>query len=223
MDTFEENCKNAVTGLDLMNIAGVFHQILFHSYNRCNIKDNCSYCAKRNFMDSINAKRIYNDYIGWALASEKACRLVVNEWQKDPSRNIVDLGAGTGVFCLVFHHLGIPADKLIAVDIENPTHTTAFGGTTKSSVRKNFWPIVRNNDYKPDPNDILFIAWGAYIDDVVTDYVKRGGKCVIILGETNVSYDPETFIEETDWIADLHHVPGPSSIHFERLSINKKV
>lgn len=225
MDTFEDKCKNAVTGADLMEIAEVYDQILHHAYNMCDNKDNCIYYTKHNVMDAYNVKTIYNDYIGWALPTEKACQLVVDKWQKNPNRRIVDLGAGTGAFCSVFNHLGVPADKLIAVDIENPTHTG-----NKSSVRKEFWPIVRDNDYQVNSEDILFIAWGTTgIDDIVDDYVERDGKCIIILGETNVTYDPEEFIDrETDkpkenWIVDLHHVPGALSIYAEQLSINTNI
>ena len=76
----------------------------------------------------------------------------------------MDLGAGTGVFCKVFHHLGVPGDKLIAVDIENPTH--------RGINAKEFWHIHRDNNFKPNPQDILFIAWGTTgIDNIVEDYV----------------------------------------------------
>lgn len=220
MKTFEENCKNAVSGLDLLNIAEVYDQILHHSYNKCDIEENCTYCVEHNIMDSTNAKIIYNDYIGWALPSRKTCQLVVDEWKKDPSRNIVDIGAGNGVFCKVFNHLGIPNDKLIAVDIENPTH--------RGNNAKEFWHIHREDNYKPNPEDILFIAWGTSgINGIVDDYVERGGKCIIILGETNVTYDPEKFIDQEtekpkkDWTVELHHVPGALSIYAEQLSINK--
>ena len=213
METFEEDCKNAVTGLDLMNIAETYHQILTASYDDHKV-------------DSNKFKKIYNDYIGWALPSQKACQLVIDEWQKDPSRRIVDLGAGTGLFCKVFHDLGVPGDKLIAVDITNPTHTPLDA----SIERKEFWHINLDNNYKPNPEDILFIAWGTSgIDDIVDDYVERGGKCIIILGETNVTYDPEQFMDsetekpKEDWWVELHHVPGALSIYAEQLSINKNI
>lgn len=209
MKSFEEDCKNAANGLDLMNIAETYHRILLHSYNECECKDECE-------DNSINAKKIYNNYIGWALPSRKVCQLVIDEWQKDPTRNIVDLGAGNGIFCSVFHDLGVPGDKLIAIDLENPTH--------RGVNAKEFWRINRDNNYKLNPEDILFIAWGTTgIDTIVDDYVERGGKCIIILGETNVTYDPEKFMDQEDWMVELHHVPGPLSIYSEQLSINKNI
>jgi hypothetical protein len=224
MDAFEDDCKNATNGLDLMNIAETYHQMLTHSYDGCGcqVKD-CVNCLVDSSMNSGQIKNIYNNYIGWALPSRKACQLVVDEWQKDPSRNIVDLGAGTGVFCKVFNDLGVSSDKLITVDLENPTHISAFGDT-KSIKRREFWPVIRNNYYQPNPEDIVFIAWGTTgIDNIIDDYVKRGGKCIIILGETNVTYDPEKFIDQEDWMVKLHHVPGPLSIYAEQLSINKNI
>ena len=128
----------------------------------------------------------------------------------------MDLGAGTGVFCSVFHHLGVSSDKLIAVDLENPTH--------RGINAKEFWPIRRKNNYQPNPEDIVFIAWGTSgINDIVDDYVERGGKCIIILGEANVTYDPDKFMDQEDWMVKLHHVPGALSIYAEQLSINNNI
>ena len=197
IDTFVEMCQNAETGDDLLKISAEYSEIFYNTM--------------------IPIQGIYNRYIGWALPSEKACTLVVSTWKQFPNSKIVDIGGGTGLFCKVFNHLGIPENKLLAVDLSNPSHC--------SSESKNFWPIHREDDFKVDPNDILFIAWGVTKSHrIIDDYVERGGHCVIILGELggNITTDPEMLIENPEWNVEIHEVPGPASLWFERLSISKR-
>ena len=65
METFEEDCKNATNGLELMNIAETYHQILTANYDGCDcgMKD-CTNCLVDSTMNSREIKKIYNDYIG---------------------------------------------------------------------------------------------------------------------------------------------------------------
>lgn len=200
--TFVKRCQTAESGQDLMNIAEQYEKL--HQY-----------CPKL----------IYNHYIGWALPSKQVCTLVVEEWKKKKSR-IIDLGAGTGLFSRVFHDLGVPEEYLLAVDIENPTHQGAylidFGD--KNPDRRQFWPIHRDNDYVVDINDILFIAWGIYLNTIVEDYISRGGHTVIILGEVDGCTFPANYFEDkTGWSTTMTQVVGPASLYMEHLSINNKI
>lgn len=132
---------------------------------------------------------------------------------------MVDIGAGTGNFCKVLNHLGIPGDKLLAVDV-------------KYSIHNMFWPIILEANFKVDINDILFIAW--VIDDIeniLKDYINRGGKYVIIIGKlrSGCTLAADWFLnEESDqpiegWNVEMYDIPGPISYYQERLTINIKL
>lgn len=189
MQKFETMCQCAETGEDIMKIVDNY---------------------------DMEFKNIYNKYIGWALASREACNLVVDFWKLHPEKRIVDVGAGTGLFCKVFNYLGIPEDKLLAIDLPNPSHFR--------DEQKKFWPIHRNDDFKVDPGDILFIAWGVVnIEKTLYDYIDRGGNFIIILGELGeLTLDPEILEENDDWIVDSCKVPSPMGSCMERLSISKR-
>lgn len=83
VNTFVEMCQNAETGEDLLKISDYYDEI-----------------HNKNFI--LDLKTIYNQYIGWPLSSEKACKLVVNTWKDFPNSKIIDVGAGTGLFCKTF-------------------------------------------------------------------------------------------------------------------------
>jgi hypothetical protein len=192
---FLSMCQNASTGQDLMDIAATYYDL------------------SQRYV--IGVKEIYNRYIGWALPSKKACQLVVNTWKRQPSARVIDMGAGTGLFCRVFHHLGIPENRLLAVDLPNPSHT--------SVLNKNFWPI-HYGAFEVGEDDILFIAWG--VDrSVIEDYVANGGQWVIILGEIDggCTVPADFFNDHVDWEVELHTVDGPASLWCERLSINRRL
>lgn len=180
-------------------------------------------------------KHTYNNTIGWALPSRLVCSKIMTHWQEHvlryPEARLVDAGAGSGIFSFMFHSLGISKVDIVALDLEKPTHS--------SDEQRKFWPIVTQYDIQP--TDLLFVAWGSNIYNVVDKYVKNGGTCVIILGEANDgctfpsdyfldteknekgSYDKED--EDTrllKWQVELTHVLGPASQHNEYLSINTR-
>ena len=196
IEQFVKRCKNAETGEDLLRIAEMYVEI-----------------QQQAVMGPLF---LYQEHIGWALPSQQTCQKVVDIWKQFPYSRIVDFGAGTGLFCKVFHHLGISQDKLLAVDLHQPTH---------AKQTKQFWPIHRDDDYHVDVNDILFVAWGSGITNVIDDYVDSGGFCVMILGEVDYGCTtPANYFENIEgWDMELIHVPGPASAYTEHLSINIKM
>ncbi len=117
-------------------------------------------------------KQIYNKYIGWGLASYSTCKLIYNYWEFHKECTFIDVGAGTGIFCSILHFLGIPKEKLLAIDlIENQIF---------------FWPIKKVDiNYEVETKDsILFISWGTdSFLSTIENYIQRGGSKIIILGE----------------------------------------
>jgi hypothetical protein len=117
----------------------------------------------------------------------------------------------------VFNYLGIPEDKLLAVDLTNPSHC--------KSKQKKFWPIHRDDEFKVDPDDILFIAWGVTnTEKTLYDYIDRGGHCIIILGELGegLTLDPEILEGKDDWIIESHEISSPMGSCMERLVISRR-
>lgn len=161
-------------------------------------------------------KYYYNKHIGWALPTTEVCAQVVGLWRKYPTTRIVDMGAGSGLFCMMFHDAGIPVDKLLAIDKEIPI---AGWQTTNT-----FWDILRDDDFKVPIGDIFFVAWGGLkggLDKRLDSYIKRGGWCVVILGELDggCTLPSDYFVDNEEWDSTLVHVDGPTS-HDEYLSIN---
>lgn len=167
-----------------------------------------------HFKDPV--KSVYNATIGWALPHRATCALIVDFWKREGNRRrIVDLGCGSGLFCMLLHHCGIPADRLFAVDKVEPTHET---GTYKPQ-----WPIHRDDCFDVPPGDILFIAWGSHsVTPIVERYVEQGGTCVVILGEADCTFDCDYFSENKLWKVRSHHVPGPASQLSEFLTFNQR-
>ena len=169
-------------------------------------------------------KIYYNRVIGWALPSKEAIGAVVNAFHKHiqtyPDAKVVDFGAGSGIFAYMFEQCGIPKDRILAVDLLNPTHSHKH--------QRNFFPITRYDDYEVAINDILFIAWGSSCYRAVDSYIERGGKCVIILGENDgCTFSSGYFIRDDDepnqdWIIEEHYVPAACSYLKELLTVNKR-
>lgn len=130
----------------------------------------------RGYVTSV--KTVYNSTIGWAMPSQKACSLMYSTWsahvEKYPGARFIDVGAGTGIFSYVMSLHGVPREKIVALDLENPTHRM-YG-------QRRFWQCVTAVDIAP--TDMLFVGWGSDTDDIIDDYVNSGGHCIVILGET---------------------------------------
>lgn len=165
-------------------------------------------------------KTIFNNLIGWALPSREACSLVVSAWRTrskiHPECRIIDVGAGSGVYCHIFHELGVPKDNIVAYDLEKPTHT--------SPGQRNFFPITTTNLVVRSTN-IIFMAWPCFGENRVpvwSDYIKQGGDCIIIQGEIDGCTSPcaDHYQEETSWTTEMYPVPGAAVYDHEYLSIN---
>lgn len=162
-----------------------------------------------------HVKHHYNEHIGWALPSAQVCAQVVGLWQKYPSARIVDLGAGSGVFCMMFHDAGVPTDKLLAIDKETPVKCWQTTNT--------YWPITRDDAFDVPIRDILFLAWGGGDSNLRLDsYIKRGGWCVVILGELGdgCTFPSDYLVEDEEWESTIIHVDSPAFCNAEHLSIN---
>ncbi len=167
----------------------------------------------------------YNKLIGWALPSQKVCNIVFQTYQEHikiyPEAKLIDFGSGSGIFAYMFNQMGIPEDKIVAVDLPEPTHS--------NEKQRNFWSIHREENYQVDTNDIFFIGWGCGCYNNVVSYCERKGKCVIILGE----YDGCTFssgffikdnynnTEYTNYEVNDYSVPGAATRYGELLTVNK--
>lgn len=125
--------------------------------------------------------------------------------------------------------MGIPKEKIVAIDLENPTHM--------HPKQRKFWEITLLNNYEIKPYDILFVAWGSGIGQQVNNYAENGGKCVILLGETKdgCTFPSDYFIPDkydlekkeikienpvSEWESESHHVIGPASQYSEYLTVN---
>jgi len=177
----------------------------------------------------MGLKTIYNQLIGWALPSKQVCEVVFAAYQEHvkmyPNARIIDLGAGTGIFSYMFNQMGIPAANIIALDLENRTHS--------NKAQRSFWQITINDNFEFRETDILFVAWGSGIGGEVDRYCNSNGKCVILLGETSdgctfpsdyfVKYDEDDEEQEQDqneWKTESYHVPGPASAYSEHITVN---
>ncbi len=159
----------------------------------------------------------YNRNIGWALPTRQVCDLIVVLWQTYPTKTLVDLGAGSGVFCMMLNDAGIPKHKLHAVDqVEIPR---------MYKVDNHFWDIVHIDNYEVPAQDILFLAWGVFnLQAPLKSYIARGGWCVVILGEIAsddcCTFPSDYFAKKREWNCSLTQVQGPRSLTQEYLSIN---
>lgn len=167
--------------------------------------------------NELFAKQFYNKHMGWALPTSQVCENIVRLWQKYPHVRIVDVGAGSGLFCMMLHDAGIPADKLLAVDKETPIECWKTTNT--------YWDIYRNDTFDIPIDDVFFVAWGGSFGGLyerLNHYIDSGGWCVVILGETldGCTLPSDYLVDDEDWVCTLIHVEGPASAYAEHLSIN---
>ncbi|MCJ7637932.1 MAG: hypothetical protein MUO21_10625, partial [Nitrososphaeraceae archaeon] len=128
---FKTLCQNAITKDEIFELVTLYTKIL-----------------KTTFMIKI----YYNKFIGWALPSKESIEVVVEAFHEHiktyPEAKIIDFGAGSGIFAYLFEQLGIPKEKIVAVDLPNPTHS--------DKQQRNFYPIIRDEEYEVEVNDIMF-------------------------------------------------------------------
>lgn len=197
-ERFRKQCGDAKTPQDVFDLAEYMWQDLQKGERRTDIFT-------------------YQKYIGYALPHRTTCERIVAFWKTTGNeRRVVDLGCGSGVFCYVLHFLGIPKECLMAVDLPKPTHDT--------EKYKPLWTIHREDNYRVYPKDILFIAWGTSgVTKQVEQYVEDGGDCVIILGETDMTFACDYFAEREDWSVTFHHAPSTASLCSEYLAFNQRI
>lgn len=170
---FQQLCENAKTAAEIKQAIAKAESILGENY----------------LMNGMFFKDIYNLYIGWAMPTEKALTIIFNAWkthlEKYPDARLVDFGAGTGVYCFLLQSMGVPQERLIALELETKTHKTC----------RNFFPLtIHNNDFEIKENDFLLVCWG--YSGQIGDYIEKI-HCVVIQGEKS---DGCTF--PTDYLVD---------------------
>ena len=143
-----------------------------------------------HYKNGMLFKDIYNLYIGWALPTQKALNIIYKAWdihvKKYPDARLIDVGAGTGVYCLLLQDMGVPINKLVALDIEPKTHKTC----------RNFFPLtIHKDDFEIHENDFLLICWGYGYD--FEKYIEKV-KCVVIQGEQSdgCTYPTDALIDD---------------------------
>lgn len=180
------------------------------------------YISKKGcFMFDSIYRLSFVKFAAYAIPSSKAINQIVTWFHERnkivPETKLVDFGAGSGLWSLLLNHAGIPKESLIAVDLpEENKHIHKF-------TRK-YYDIIESKNYKVDSNDIFCILWG-YIDkNIIDDYIKRGGKCIIILGEeSNGCTNPpgDLFIHDNRWdVTSVGVVPGAYTWIEDILSLN---
>lgn len=162
-----------------------------------------------NWMDR---KSYYNKYIGWTIPSWDMLSQIKSV-QKQMNMPLCDYGSGSG---LMTHLLKLMDCLVYGVDL------------------KEGWPNV-GKFYQPDilmtgksiyhvPIDHIFlVSWG-YLPlkgSPLDDYIERGGKCIIIIGEdgygcTYPSYD---YVNSDSWRSTIVEIPNFYGIH-TKMSIN---
>jgi len=173
---------------------------------------------------TLTVKIVFNDYIGWALPSKKACTKTIEAFNEHlklfPKARLVDLGAGSGVFCSIFHELGIPKDNILAIEHSQSRH--------RLENQRKFWDVIVDDEFVADKEDVIFIAWGLGQDCVLEKYIEDGGKCVIILGESNTGCTlPSNWFYVNDyegWTTKTKGVPAACSFYpaTEFLTVNTR-
>jgi hypothetical protein len=172
-------------------------------------------------------RSIFARKIGYGIPSKLAID-VISVWvtsifKESPESKMVDFGCGSGIWCALLNDAGIPRDKIIAVDLpaDKKTHTFEL----------QYWDkIIEDVNYNTNPNDILFISWGSMSDSIIEDYVNKGGRWVIILGEreaaTSPSYnhfgnDSDGNDGDSEWEITTIRVPGSCTFLSDGLTLNK--
>jgi precorrin-6B methylase 2 len=67
-----------------------------------------------------------------------------------PQAKLVDFGAGSGVFSHLLALRGVPRKRIVAVELDQPTHG--------SPNQRQFFPLTRG--YTIKPVDMLLLCWG---------------------------------------------------------------
>lgn len=164
--------------------------------------------------------------IGFAVPSEEALQKL-SDWMTRilhhyPNIHFVNVGAGSGVWEYLLQDMGISGESLVAIDVPDTEKTHRFA--------KRFYNIteVNKGEYQTPIEDVLIIMWGYGMTNIVTDYVNRGGWCVILLGEsyeaaTHPSGDEFTHgsLNDRNWVTQsISVVGGAGSCCRDILSLN---
>jgi hypothetical protein len=140
--------------------------------------------GRRGYQFNLPAQFTFTENIGYSIPTTVEVTQIktwIEEYANDADTRagrlvkFVDMGAGSGVLEYLLCEAGVARDRLVAIDRREESQFTV-----------EHWPMVRNGEYKVDPSDIFFVAWGhreSTLGRLLKDYVERGGQCAIIWGE----------------------------------------
>lgn len=155
---------------DIENLYKIVHAI--QNYYEYLGEDN-----KDSFIRPMTAKNIFNDNLGWTIPSWMILQTLQN-LQNDVLLPIYDLGSGRG---LLLHLLKCLGCNVCGVDVLEKTHE----GDIKILPIREADIIYDGNDTDIIPiNSILLICWGSECYVQLQSYIHRGGKYVVIIGES---------------------------------------
>lgn len=171
LEKFINMCETAKTPDDLTNLVNFMVNL-----------NSDGDLDRNSFLLPVYFKSYYNKHIGWGVPSDKALKYIFNAFQKHletyPEARLIDVGAGTGLYSALLFKMGIPASKLVALDLVVRTHRP-------SDITHDFYPITTHTTEEPFkilPTDALLVVWGAGCWDIVMEYAKTG-TCIIVQGE----------------------------------------
>lgn len=142
----------------------------------------------------------------------------IDQFQKKVKKPICEYCAGNG---LLLHLLSLVGCDVYGVDL-------AKEGPQKRTFNKmTFLNDSSHPNYQVPIDHIFLISWGPYMWSCkpFLDYITRGGKFVIIIGEdyggcTNPSYD--FFWKTPGWITQFVEIPNFKGV-YTKMSINRKL
>lgn len=162
-------------------------------------------------------KDYYNLDIGWTIPSWDML-MQIKSVQQQRKKPVCDYGAGSG---LLTHLLKLVGCDVYGVDLNDGW----------KNVGKFHGPEILISETGGDhpsfvvPNDHIFlISWG-YLNvegSPLNDYIERGGRCVIIIGEDDdgCTYPSYEYLKgQKEWQTHIIEVPNFHGIH-TRMSIN---
>ena len=155
----------------------------------------------------------YNKHIGWTIPSWEMLSQI-----KQIGRPICDYGSGSG---LLIHLLKLIGCDAYGVDYH---HYTNEWGNVGKFCRPKVYVMSEDQIFHVPSDHIFLISWGYINRDPINDYIERGGKCVIIIGEddegcTHPPYD--LFNDMSDWTCQIIEIPNFYGI-YTKMSINRR-
>lgn len=196
---FRYLCEKASTAVELQEIVNLIEQ-------------------KNEFYERYHLKFTYNKFIGWAVPCSQALQVICDQWnvhvKKFPGARLIDFGAGTGVFCCLLEQMGIPRDRMVALELPVKTHTAC----------RQFFPltIADEDTFTFSSTDFVLIAWG--YSPNIKHCVDAGVQCIVIQGEDSdgCTFPVDYFESDKEWKVEMHSDICSLVATSESISVNTR-